>query len=159
MEFYLRFQAVNPKVIIGKRMFDSFQPWFVKKLKERNVCCCIYDVEMEELRVEFNYMRSKAGLHFEGACSCDCEEVCEGISGQHCSAELNTFSGVTAMVESIMCPKADTYRWHARECVFGEYNNCGVDFLPVCPIEEEGSSSKLIKWKHFSMETITTRKG
>ena len=58
-----------------------------------------------------------------------------------------------------MCPKANTYRWHARECVFGECNNCGVDFLPVCPIEEEGSSSKLIKWKHFSMETITTRKG
>jgi hypothetical protein len=63
------------------------------------------------------------------------------------------------MVESIMCPKADTCQWHARECVFGECDNCGVDFLPVCPIKEEGSASKLVKWKHFSMETITTRKG
>jgi hypothetical protein len=114
---------------------------------------------MEELRVGFNYMRSKAGLHSEGACSCDYEEVCKGIIGQHCPVELNTFSGVTAMVESIMCPKADTCQWHTRECVFGECDNYGVDFLPVCPIEEEGSANKLVKWKNLSMETITTKKG
>ena len=56
MEFYLHFQAAHSEVIVGKRIFDSFQPYFVKKLKDRNVCCCIYHVEMEELRVGFNYI-------------------------------------------------------------------------------------------------------
>lgn len=159
MEFYLRFQAANPKVIIGKRMFDSFQPWFVKKLKERNVCCCIYHVEMEELRVGFNHMRTKADLHPEKACDCDCEDVCQSTGENQCCARLCTFSGVTAMVDSILCPKKDDSQWHARECVFGECVNCGVDFLPICPIEEEGPSTKLVKWKHFSLQTITTKKG
>ena len=59
-----------------KRMFDSFQPFFVKKLKERNVCCCIYDVEIEELRVGFNYMRSNCGMHDQIACKCGSHSPC-----------------------------------------------------------------------------------
>jgi hypothetical protein len=70
MEFYLRFRSAYPQVIIGKRMFDSFQPYFVRRLKDRNVCCCIYDVEMEELRVGFNYMRAMSGIHSKTACEC-----------------------------------------------------------------------------------------
>jgi hypothetical protein len=30
--------------------------------------------------------------------------------------------------------------------------------LAICPIEENGSSSSLISWKHFSMETIVIKK-
>jgi len=59
-------------------MFDSFQPWFVKKLNEQNVCCCTYHVEMEELTMAFNNMKTKVGLHplldhfndFEDICQC-----------------------------------------------------------------------------------------
>jgi HD-GYP domain-containing protein (c-di-GMP phosphodiesterase class II) len=34
-----------------------------------------------------------------------------------------------------------------------------VENLVVCPIEEDGSSSALISWKHSSVETIVTKKG
>jgi hypothetical protein len=137
MEFFLRFQAANPRVIIGKRMFDSFQPFFVKKLKERNVCCCIYQVEIKELRIGFNYMRSNCGMHDQIACecgsyspcSCDrrpgcgchCEEVCLVEDSDHCGAHLTTFPGVTAMAESILCPIKDDSGWvkaHYTPCTF-----------------------------------------
>jgi hypothetical protein len=49
--------------------------------------------------------------------------------------------------------------WHARERVFGDCDNCGVDFLHVCPFEEEGIEKHIIKWKHFAMEKIITKKG
>ena len=42
---------------------------------------------------------------------------------------------------------------------FGERGNCGVDFLPIYPMEEEGSNDKLVKWRHFALEAITTKKG
>jgi hypothetical protein len=65
MEFYLHFQASHPLVIVEKPMFDFLQPLWIKRLKERNICCCIYHVEMQELLVEFNYMRAKSGLYFQ----------------------------------------------------------------------------------------------
>ena len=112
MEFYLRFRSAYPQVIIGKRMFDSFQPYFVKKLKDRNVCCFIYHVEMEELRVGFNYMRARSVIHSETAIECQFE-VCESLTGEsHCSAKSSTFADVTAMAESILCPKSDHSQWH-----------------------------------------------
>jgi len=34
-----------------------------------------------------------------------------------------------------------------------------VDILHVCPIQEDGSSSTMVKSKHFSMENIITGGG
>jgi hypothetical protein len=34
-----------------------------------------------------------------------------------------------------------------------------VDFLPLCPTKEAGSSGSLVKWKHFAMEVIRTKNG
>lgn len=86
MEFYLRFQAAHPLVIIGKRSFDLLQPFWMKRLKERNMCCCIYHVEMQELLVAFNNMKAKLGLYSQIDCDCDCEEVCQGYQGLGCVA-------------------------------------------------------------------------
>jgi hypothetical protein len=33
-----------------------------------------------------------------------------------------------------------------------------VDTLTVCLVEEEGSLSAMVKWKHFSMENIIIRR-
>jgi hypothetical protein len=159
MEFYLRFQAAHPLVIVGKRMFDFFQPFWIKRLKERNVCCCIYHVEMQELLVGFNHMRAKSGLHCHSLCECDCEEVCRSYFGSNCARSLAVFSGVTAMSETILCPKPNGERWHNRDCLFGTYTACRVDFLPLCPTEEAGGFGSLVKWKHFAMEVIRTKKG
>jgi hypothetical protein len=40
-----------------------------------------------------------------------------------------------------------------------ECENCGVENLAICPIEEEGISRHLVNWKHFSFQTILTKKG
>jgi hypothetical protein len=104
-------------------------------------------------------MRAKLGLHSQIDCDCDCEEVYRGYQGLGCAASLIAYAGLTALCEAILCPKAEDVKWHARDCLFGNCVNCGVDFLPLCPIEEEGSSSSLVKWKHFAMETITTKTG
>jgi len=68
MEFFMQFQEAHPMVIVGKRMFDSLRPFFIKALKERNVCCCIYHVETDELRIALNFMRLKSRLHNSKIC-------------------------------------------------------------------------------------------
>jgi hypothetical protein len=83
MELYLRFQAAYPLVIVGKRMFNLLQPFWINRLKERNVCCCIYHVEMQELLVGFNHIRAKSGLYCHFLCECECEEVCHSYFGSN----------------------------------------------------------------------------
>ena len=73
---------------------------------------------MEDLRVDFNDMRVKTGLHPLEGCLCNCEDVYQSIGEGHCCASLCTFFGVTAMLEAILCPKFDDSEWHARKCVF-----------------------------------------
>ena len=53
----LEVQAAFPAVIVGKRSCDLLQPFWVKRMKERNVCCCIYHVEFQELLQGLNYLR------------------------------------------------------------------------------------------------------
>jgi hypothetical protein len=159
MEFYLCFQAAHPLVIFGKRMFDFLQPFWIKRLKERNICCCIYHVEMQELLVGFNYMRAKSGLHSQSVCECECEEVCRSYHGTNCAGSLVVFSGVTAMSKMILCPKPEGAKWHTHDCLFGNCTSCGVDFLPLCPEEEDASSGSLVKWKHFAIQVIRIQKG
>jgi hypothetical protein len=66
--FFLRSQKAHPLVIVGKRAFDALRPFWVKRMKERNVCCYIYHVEMEELKVGFNHMRHKSELRSISHC-------------------------------------------------------------------------------------------
>ncbi len=41
----------------------------------------------------------------------------------------------------------------------GDCDLCGVNNLPIYPIEGEGSSNAMVKWKHFCMEQIVTKSG
>lgn len=43
--------------------------------------------------------------------------------------------------------------------MLGECENCGVENLPICLVEEEGSFGHLVKWKHVSFQNIVTKKG
>ena len=70
MAFYMCFREAHPDVLVGKRVFDSLQLYWVKKLDERNVCCCIYHVEMEELLFAFNQLSTKSGIHSKAECTC-----------------------------------------------------------------------------------------
>jgi hypothetical protein len=62
MEFYLKFQRIHPEDIVGKRSFDMLRPFWMMKMKEKNVYCCIYHVEIQELLVALNNMRAKSDL-------------------------------------------------------------------------------------------------
>ena len=84
----------------------------MNKIKDRNFCCCIYHVEMEELKVGSNFMRKLFGIHASDTCNCDCEEVCGGREGCGCKGNLLTFPGTTNMMESILYPLDKFIEWH-----------------------------------------------
>jgi hypothetical protein len=92
--------------MLGKRTFDLLRPYWVKRMKDRNVCCCIYHVEMEELRVGFNHMRQKFGLHLE--IHCQCEAICGAIndSPTSCGGSHATYLGLTTLWEIVIYLKA-----------------------------------------------------
>jgi hypothetical protein len=117
MEFYLKFQRAHPEVIVGKHSFDFLRPFWMKKMKERNVCCCIYHVEIQELLVALNNMRAKFGLHDPTVCNCDCK-VCDS-NECGCVPKLCTYSGTIVFWESIMCFCEELLEWHNRACIFG----------------------------------------
>jgi hypothetical protein len=117
---FFRFQEAHPTVIIGKKMFDSLRPFFVIRLKERNMYCCIYHVKMEELQIGFNHMRLRSGLHSR-SCNCSCE-VCrpDGDGDCNCTMPCLTYAETTESQEAILCPREEFSEWHARACLFGE---------------------------------------
>ena len=46
-ELYLEFCEANPNIHVGQRSFEYCKPWFVRRLDERNTCCCRSHIEME----------------------------------------------------------------------------------------------------------------
>jgi len=67
MDFFLHFQKAHLELIVGKRTFDSLHPFWVKSMRAHNVCYCIYHVEMEELRLGFNYMQKNSSCIFQAS--------------------------------------------------------------------------------------------
>jgi hypothetical protein len=119
MEFFLRFQKTHLELVINKRSFDSLHPFWVKSFKKRNVYCYIYHVELKELRVGFNCMRTNSRLH--DGCTCFCEETCQATNGfeEGCVTKHATFLGLTTMWESIIRPRDPFAKWHERKCLGG----------------------------------------
>jgi hypothetical protein len=101
----MRFQKANPSIVISKQTCDALRPFWIQKMKEHNVCCCIYHVEIEELCVKFDHMRLKFGLnsyfHY------DCEVVCEGVDDSNivgCMGSHAIYSSYIALWEVMVCP-------------------------------------------------------
>jgi hypothetical protein len=118
-------------------------------------------VELKELRLGFNYMREKSRLH--SYFHCDYEKNCDyddySNDNSDCMGRHATYLGLTTLWETIVCTKEPHAEWRAQDCVCGECDHCGVKNLALCPIEEEGTSSAIVSWKHFNMEKIVTKKG
>jgi hypothetical protein len=100
MEFYLHFKKKHLEIIIRKRSFDDLCLFFVKGMKEWNLCCCIYHVEIDELLGALNNMRTKSRIHFS---SCDyfCEEICQSTyeKSSKCVGSLTTYPTLTSLWE------------------------------------------------------------
>lgn len=136
------------------RSFDNLRPFFVIKCKERNVCCCRYHVEVLFLLEALNAFRDPLlGAHFILHCDCECV-ICGVGNGGQCQVGDSRFCGVTAMWESLLCPKLEDQEFHQPLCLLGACNNCGVQFLKLCPRETVDVPGVNIKWKQFTYEVV-----
>jgi hypothetical protein len=131
-EFFLRFQVAHLDLIIGQRYFESLKSFFVKPMKDRNTCCCIYHVELNELRVVLNLMRTKSTIYDTKRCGCHYDNVCSQ-HGQPCQASSIVYKGITHLWEDVVCPKGELEEWHKCKCLFGNYPMCGVQNLSFYP--------------------------
>lgn len=152
--FYNRFKANNPDVTISQSAFHVLKPFFVKKLKEQNVCCCKYHVELIMLKDAFNRMRQSPNMHGLD-CRCECN-VCltaeDGGGDTSCSAGELTYRTLTGFWQTCVCPKDEGEEWHRKSCLMGECRRCGVDkLLEMCPEEENGD--RIVKWKRFEKQS------
>jgi hypothetical protein len=93
-------------------------------------------------------MQKNSRLQSHSECTYICE-VCQPIDdyNQGCIGSHGTFKNLTTILESIICPWDQFLEWHGRECLRGNYNICGVDNMVISPIEVDGSSTSLMKWK------------
>ena len=123
-------------------------------MNERNLCCCIYHVEMEELLYAFTQLRIKYGIHDKVDCTCQCEVCLTESNVEHCVARVFLYHGLTTISDAVLCPKAPYSTWHSKNCLFGDCLSCGVDILPMCPTEEDGLSPNIVQWKHYKMHVL-----
>jgi hypothetical protein len=143
----LRFRMNNNHIQIGLTSFNSLRSYFALSLKDRNLCCCRYHIELGLLKDSFNAVRKSRVMHVD-ASLCNCE-VCEAVkNGAPYSASKLTYSSMKSMWQSIVCLKEENEEWHNHDCLLGRCNNCGVDkILPLCPDEEFGE--QIVSWKCY----------
>ena len=153
-QLYERFIAAHPECPIMHRSFDDLRPFFVIKCKERNVCCCRYHVEVLFLLEALNAFRDPyTGAHFVLRCGYECI-VCGIGNGGYCKAGESRFSGVTALWESLLCPKLEDSEFHRSQCLLGSCSSCGVAFLKLCPQERVDMLGITFNWKQFRYEVV-----
>lgn len=135
----------------------KLRPYFVRPLKDRNVCCCRYHVELDMLREGINNMRdARRGVHAQ--CTCDCEKCASNDNDDdpNCSAPEFVFKGITKLWLEVVCPKLETEEWHKYSCLMGTCDACGVKDSLFCPGEIEGIDSAAVSWRCFRSEVIGT---
>jgi hypothetical protein len=150
MDFYTQFLKANTSCQVGLQAFDGLKPYYVRQLKERNTCACKYHVDMVELKLGFNNMCSGSkGLHGQN-CICDCDVCFNVILGDKCQAKKCQFVGLTNMWDSILC-LVENLAWHNPNCVKGNCNECEINMLMTCPMEENNTSTSLMYWKCYEL--------
>lgn len=146
----------HPDCAIQQRSFVNLRPFFVIKCKERNVCCCRYHIQVLYLLEALNAFRDPCkGAHVLFVCTCTCI-VCDNDNEGGCNIGRSRYAGVTALWESLLCPKAEDEEFHRPECLFGTCNRCGVRFFNVCPRERVPDATRIIHWKQFQYEVVGT---
>lgn len=98
------------------------------------------------------------GVH--DACDYKCSKVCNVECGQQdancsttkCSTNLVIFTCLTTLWTSILCSKLVLSLWHAKNCLQGDYLECGINFLKICP--KELQFDRLINWKNIGFKMV-----
>lgn len=150
LEFYSAFKDKYPDTKCKLTVFQVLKPWWVRRLKNWNTCCCKYHQELSLLLVGFNDMR----IELHGIdCLCGCALVCcTSLGDSTCNGTSNVYGRMTQLWSSVLCDKEEFACWHRRECLLGDCSHCGVDTLKICPIE--ANSDRMIKWKSIGQEVV-----
>jgi hypothetical protein len=109
-KFYNKFQSAHPKSVVCQRVFESLKTFFVKLLKDKNTCCCIYHIELNELRLALNLLKTNNLVHDVQFCGYHYGNICDH-DGQQCQASYVVYKGITQLWEAIMCPKGEYEEW------------------------------------------------
>ena len=56
-----------------------------------------------------------------------------------------TFTGMTTLCETVLCPKDEAEEYHNLDCIQGSCELCGVSTLRICPQELSMSSDALVE--------------
>jgi hypothetical protein len=96
-------------------------------MRDQNTCC-IFHVELDELRLGLNNMCGQGNV----------EKVCAHHEHEVCAPCKVLYKGTTSLWESIVCPKSEFDEWYKKECLYGECTTCGVGKLYLCSKELDG---------------------
>jgi hypothetical protein len=56
---FQRYKEAHLEEAVQQRAFLKLQPYFVKSMKDKNVCCCVYHVEVQLFKDAVNRMRDR----------------------------------------------------------------------------------------------------
>ena len=130
VEFFLKFKdwclREGNGVQIGLRKFQHLKPYYIRTMKDRNVCCCKAHVAMDLLKEGLNKFRRH---EHPQDCSCSCSTciVDSDAPEQRCVASKNLISSVSNWIDIVLCRKREGEQWHAKDCILGYCKDCGVE--------------------------------
>jgi hypothetical protein len=94
------------------------KPWFVKRLKEWNMCTYRYHMKLNELRCGVNTLWVGKHVH-DSHCVCSCEGICKlemnsAIGEVSCFAHTWTYNIFPSLWSSLLCSKKQSGGFHRR---------------------------------------------
>lgn len=162
-EYFFKFQEWLKKekksYTIGLRSFQAMKPYFVRTMKDRDVCCCKQHVEMQLLCKAF--AKERQTNHPMG-CVCQCDAICRpqqnseplesespGIE-RPCIAHKYSLMSLIEWCAQALCPKGPEDAWHKRDCLVAICDDCGPGLIPLCPWEERlDEEAKSVHWQTY----------
>lgn len=145
-EVYLDFKKKNPSVKIGQRQFESYKPFFVTSVrqKDRNTCCCRQHVEIRGL--------FKSTMEYR-------KKLLKGMNTSRAN-EFRVYDHLTDIVNETLCPKSETDQFHTKACIDRECDQCGVNNLKFMPEEMDTSENAAnLKWECYEYVNVTAKGG
>ena len=142
VEFFLNFKEQHPSCVIGFRTFQQIKPFYVKRLKERNTCCCIYHTHMDFLRLAINSMRSNVRDLHGPTCNCECQ-VCRPMGETMCVGNTQIHPSVKQLWTYVVCPKEEEDEWNKLQCMLGTCEACPKPLF--CP-QELNNVGSAVRW-------------
>ncbi|GAQ92555.1 hypothetical protein KFL_010490020 [Klebsormidium nitens] len=141
-ELYFEVCEEHPDIKIKQRKFEELKPWFVRKLKDRNVCCCKYHEEVKLYLAGVNRLRKRGHTDQDNVCECDCQ-ICRPLPvpgtppPATCQYKRCTYASSAGFCGLLLCPKTPGSLFHKPECINRTCPLCKDKKLPRCPLETQ----------------------